>query len=193
MPRSFLLALLLPVVLSPPAWGQLTNVEVLGSMAVRCLGEVPGPVDTFQLSPGNRMPYLRPFLTRHWISRGLTVFVGDSAAVQLGRPIHELRYDPQTASVAYDRTEGDSLVRKVDLSVTHSFISPQGILVDESRCDESVSDVIRAADVERLQLDPWTEARGQPPPVEGWRSWAEPAVIGTSIAAVVYLFFSVRS
>ncbi|HUF11200.1 MAG TPA: hypothetical protein VMO47_17900 [Rhodothermales bacterium] len=193
MSRSFLLALLLPVVLSLPARGQLTNVELLGNMAVRCLGEVPGKIDTFQLSPGNRMPYLRPFLTRHWISRGLTVFIGDSAAVQLGRPIHELRYDPQTASVAYDRAEGDSLVRKVDLSVTHSFISPQGILVDESRCDESVSDVIRSADVERLQLDPWAEARGQPPPVEGWRRWAEPVVVGTSIAAVVYLFFSVRS
>ena len=193
MSRALLLALLLPVVFSPPARGQFTNVEVLGSMAVRCLGEVPATVDTFQLSPGSRMPYLRPFLTRHWISRGLTVFIGDSAVVQLGRPIHELRYDPQTANVTYDRAEGDSLVRKVDLSVTHSFISPQGILIDESRCDESVSDVIRAADAERLQPDPWTEARGQVPPVEGWRRWAEPAVIGTSIAAVVYLFFSVRS
>jgi hypothetical protein len=113
--------------------------------------------------------------------------------VQLGQAIHDLRYDPQTASVTYVRTAGDSLVRKVDLSVSHSFISPQGVLVDEARCDDSVSDIIRAADVDRLQMDQWAETRGQVPSIGGWRNWAEPAVIGTSIAAVVYLFFSVRS
>lgn len=191
--RKLLPALLLLFVLVLPAGAQLTNVEVLGSLAVKCLGDVPGEVDTFRLSSGNRMPYLRPFLTRHWISRGHTVFLSDSTAVYPGQDIHEFRYDPQTAAVVYSRADRDSLVRRIELSITHSFISPQGILFDEGRCSNSASDVIGSADVARLQLDPWEETRGQVPIHRGWRSWAEPAAIGTSLAVVVYLFFSVRS
>lgn len=193
MIRKFLSALFLPLMFISAAQTQPTNVEVLGSLAVRCLGEVPGPIDSFQVSPGNRMPYLRPFLTRHWIERGYTVFVGDSARNSLVRAIHELRYDPQSAAVNYDRFKSDSLVRNIDLTISHSLISPEGMLVDESRCSDTSSDVVRTADVVRLQQDPWEETRGEVPIDRGWRSWAEPTVIGTSLAVVVYLFFSVRS
>lgn len=186
-----LLIFLLCTLGSAPIGAQPTNVEILGRLAVGCLDDVPSSVETFSLVSGPRMPYLRPFLTRNWLDRGLVVFVGDSTVPD--RRVHSLEYRPESASVSYARARKDSLVRTVDLALSHSFLSPEGRLLSESRCREAATDMIRAGDVSRLQQDPWEETRGVVPPQRSWRTWAEPAVIGTSIAVVVYLFFSVRS
>lgn len=190
--RPLLPLILMTAVSVRPAPAQPTNVEILGSLAVKCLGDIPGPVDTFRVRPGARMPFLRPYLTRHWLSHGYSVFVGDSTSAR-DHPMHELRYDPESADVSYERAEKDSLRRTVRLSIAHSFVTPEGRLVEESRCRDTVSDMILATDVPLVQQDPWEEAQGTIPLDRGWRTWAEPAVIGTSIAVVVYLFFSVRS
>lgn len=175
------------------ALAQPTNVEVLGNLAVECLGDVPGSVKVFRLNQGDRMPYLRPFLTRYWLSKGYTVLLEDSVGSNRDRLVHEMRYDPQSAMVTYQLAARDSLARSVDLSISHSFISPDGVLIDEARCRETYGDAIMASDVDRLQSDPWEETRAVVPLDRGWRTWAEPAAIGTSIGVVVYLFFSLRS
>ena len=190
--RPLLLLILTTVLLTGPVTAQPTNVEILGSLAVKCLGDIPGSVDTFRLRSGKRMPFLRPYLTRHWLARGYKVFVEDSASGGK-KPIHELRYDPQSADVTYSRAERDSLTRTVRLSIAHSFVTPEGLLVEESLCRDTLSDTILATDVPLIQQDPWEEAQGIIPLNRGWRTWVEPTVVGASIAIVVYLFFSVRS
>lgn len=193
MLRTLIITLILSVVSAGPIFSQSTNVEILGSLAVKCLGEIPGAVDTFRVRPGKRMPFLRPYLTRHWLSHGYTVYVGDSTTTADRFPIHVLSYDPESANVSYERAERDSLVRTIDLTIAHSFVSPEGKLIEESRCQNTSKDMIFVKDVTRVQQDPWEESQGTIPLDRGWRVWAEPAVIGTSIAVLVYLFFSVRS
>ncbi len=186
------LSLLFAMLTGPVAQAQAqpTNVEVLGDLAVRCLADVPDDVATFRLATSNRMPYLQTSLAAYWLSNGYTVYLGDSTSAG---PLHVLRYDPESAQVKYARADHDSLRRTIDLALSHAFVSPQGLLLRGARCSETVTDLVRAADVDRLQAAPWEEARGVIPPDRGWRTWGEPLVIGSSIAAVVYLFFSVRS
>jgi hypothetical protein len=193
MIRMLFITSMATVVLATGVRAQATNVEVLGTLAVECLGPVPGETDTFRLLPGARMGYLRPALTQHWLEHGYTVFLDDSAKGTGPNTLHELRYEPQSAHVDYARAGKDSLRRTVDLSISHTFVSPRGILISEAHCRQSASDVVRTDDVLRLQKDPWQETHGTIPLDRGWRTWAEPTVIGTSIAVVVYLFFSVRS
>jgi len=194
MLRSLILVAILSAFWVRPLTAQNTNMDVLGGLAVKCLGDIPGPVDTFRVNAGRRMPFLRPYLTRHWLSRGYKVFLPDSVTNFEGpNPIHELRYDAESADVSYERAERDSLRRTIRLTIAHSFISPGGRLVEEARCQDAVSDTILAKDVPLVQGDSWEETHGTVPLNRSWRTWAEPAVIGTSIAVVVYLFFSVRS
>lgn len=193
MARPLILIVLLSAAGAVRVAAQPTNVEILGSLAVKCLGDIPGPVDTFRVRSDRKMPFLRPYLTRHWLEQGYKVFVDDSSSAHGRKHLHELRYDAQSADVTYRQAERDSLRRTVRLSIAHSFVTPEGLLLEESRCQDMVSDTILATDVPLVQQDPWEEARGTLPLDRGWRTWAEPAVIGTSIAIVVYLFFSVRS
>jgi hypothetical protein len=193
MCRTLPLVLCLSAALTGAIRAQPTNVDILGDLAVKCLGEVPAAVDTFRLRSGTRMPFLRPYLTRHWLSRGYTVFLGDTTTVPEHRALHELRYNARSADVTYARVKGDSLMRTIELTMDHSFVSPDGKLIEESSCQNSSSDLIPSTDVARVQKDPWEETHGTIPIDRGWRTWVEPAVIGTSIAVVVYLFFSVRS
>jgi len=174
--------------------GPRSNVDVLGDLAVGCIGDVPDTLSSFLLESSDKMPYLRPRLTSYWRERGHLVFLADSlsAAARAGE-LPRLRYDPEDASVLYDPVDPSQLRRTITISIRHSLVAPSGLIMDDGRCRDEYSDTIGRSDVVLVQRDPFPETRAEIPPEGSWRTWAEPVVLGAAVGVVVYLFFTIRS
>lgn len=196
--RNIILATVLTVfVATAPVWGQSTprtNVEVLGDLAVDCIGHVPDTLSSILVDPSGGMPYLRPRLTEHWKGEGLRVYLADSTASDASLTgLHRLKYAPDDASIAYRSIEHSRLERTVALSVSYSLTAPAGLLVVDDRCMRERTDTIDRSAILIVERDPFPEARGDVPPEGSWRTWAEPVVLAAAVGVVAYLFFSIRS
>ena len=171
-----------------------SNVEVLGRIAISCIGHVPDTLSSFLLESTDRMPYLRPQLTNFWRNQGKKVFLADSLVQPAESPaLFRLRYDPEDALVTYEDAGDSKLSRSVTLAIRHSLVAPSGLLLDDGRCRDDYSDVISRQGVAVVERDAFPETRGRVPPEGSWRDWAEPAVLAASVGVVAYLFFSIRS
>ena len=189
-----LLAAAFTAVVTCSAHGQPTNVDVLGDLAIRCIGHVPDTISSFILESPERMPYLRPRLTAYWHDKGHRVFLSDSVSVGARTlELYRLTYAPEEALVSYEAIEDSRLKRTITLSIGHNMVAPSGLLVDDGRCRDEYADTINRSDILRLQADPFPETRGEIPPEGSWRDWAEPVVLGATVGVVVYLFFTIRS
>jgi hypothetical protein len=172
----------------------LSNVEVLGQLAIDCIGGIPDSLSSFSLESTDRMPYLRPQLTEFWRGQGKQVFLSDSlVSAPQALPLHRLHYDPEEAVVRYDDEKDAKLRRMVTLAIRHSLVAPTGLLVDDGRCRKQYSDVISRQGVALVERDPFPETHGRVPAEGSWRDWAEPAILAASVGVVAYLFFSIRS
>ena len=182
---------------SDNGWAQpavKSNLDILGDLAVGCLGDVPNDLDSFILESGERMRYLQPRLTEYWRSEGKQVFLADSAAGLVPpESLHRLNQNPEEGFVSYLAGDGDKLTRMVSFSVAFQLLAPTGLLVDEGRCSDRYSDSIGRNEILLVERDPFPETRGQVPPEGSWRDWAEPVALGAAIGVVAYLFFTVRS
>ncbi|MFV1979952.1 MAG: hypothetical protein ACC655_02270 [Rhodothermia bacterium] len=174
--------------------GPRSNVDVLGDLAVGCIGDVPDTLSSFLLESSDRMPYLRPRLINYWQEKGHQVFLSDSLSV--AGPAGEfvrLRYDPEEALVSYESADDSQLRRTITISIAHSLVASSGLIMDDGRCRDEYSDTIGRSDVILVQRDPFPETRSEIPPEGSWKTWAEPVVLGAAVGVVVYLFFTVRS
>ena len=183
--------------LSTPAFAQpgpRSNVDVLGDLAVGCIGHVPDTLSSFLLESSDKMQYLRPRLTQYWQERGHLVFLSDSLP-SAGRrgDLARLRYDPEEALVSYESADDSQLRRTITLAIAHSLVAASGLLLDDGRCRDEYSDTIGRSDVIRVQRDPFPETRAEIPPEGNWKRWAEPVVLGAAVGVVAYLFFTIRS
>ncbi len=171
-----------------------TNVEVLGNLAIGCIGSVPDTLSSFLLNTSGNMPYLRPRLTAHWQEQGHRVFLSDSSlADSRALDLHTLTYQPEEALVGFESLEDSQLKRTITLSIGHSLVAPSGLLLDDGRCRKEFIDTVSRGEVVRIQADRFPETRGEIPPEGSWKNWAEPMLLGATVGVVVYLFFSIRS
>lgn len=171
-----------------------TNVDVLGDLAIKCVGRVPDTLSSFLLEASDRMPYLRPRLTNYWRDLGKSVFLADSlTGVAPPADLDRMGYDPEDAEVSYTSADDAQLLRTISLSIRYSLIAPTGLLRDEGRCSDQYSDTINRGIVSLVERDPFPETRGAVPPQRSWRTWAEPVVLAASVGVVAYLFFTIRS
>jgi hypothetical protein len=183
--------------IAPACWAQSiprSNVDLLGDLAVGCIGDVPDTLSSFVLETTERMPYLRPRLTQHWSERGHLIFVSDSvSSITPSKELSRLRYDPERASVFYESADNSRLRRTITLSIAHSYVAPSGLLLDDGRCQDEFVDMISRDEVLIVQRDPFPETRAEVPAEGSWRTWAEPVVLGAAVGLVAYLFFTIRS
>lgn len=171
-----------------------SNVEVLGDLAIRCIGDVPDTLSSFLVESPGSMPYLRPRLTAYWRNRGHRVFLADSLSpATRAVALFRLRYNPEEAVVSYEAADKAQLRRTISLAIGHTLVAPSGLLADEGRCRDVYTDVISRAGIPIVERDPFPETRGQIPPEGSWRDWAEPVVLAAAVGVVTYLFFSIRS
>lgn len=171
-----------------------SNVEILGDLAIGCIGTVPDSLSSFVLESSDRMPYLRPRLTEYWRGRGQQVFLSDSLAGLNPPPdLSRMTYDPEDAQVLYETADEAQLQRTITLLIRYSLVAPTGLLEDEGRCRDEYSDRIGRGVVDLVQRDPFPETRAEVPPQKTWRTWAEPVVLAASVGVVAYLFFTIRS
>ncbi len=192
--RLLFLTIMFAAVVPGLTYAQRSNVDILGDLAVGCIGPVATDIPAFILDPSSGMPYLRPRLTRFWRDLGKEVYLADSVAIGgLGMSLHRLRYVPEEAVVSYAPLDGGQLERTISLSISHSLVEPAGLLIDDGRCRDQFTDSISRSAVLAVERDPFPETRGEIPQEGSWRDWGEPVVLGASVAIVVYLFFSIRS
>lgn len=174
--------------------GPRSNVDVLGDMAIGCIGGVPDSLTSFVLESPGRMPYLRSRLTNYWLERGQEVFVSDSisSAARLAG-LARLKYDPENVRVSYESADDSQLRRTVSIAIAHSLIAASGLVLDDGRCRDESSDTIQRSDIVLVQRDPFPETHAEIPAEGSWKRWAEPVVLGAAVGVVAYLFFSIRS
>jgi hypothetical protein len=173
---------------------QPTNVDVFGNLAVQCLGGVPDTSRALMLNAPEGMPYVRSALTKHWLSEGIGVYLTDSArAEEVPAHLTVLRYGVEDAGIEYSRTSRRTFRRSVRLALRYDLASPSGRLISDDRCRRAYTDDLAVSLLDTIQPDPYPEARAQLTGRSGPGRFLEPIVLGTAMATIVYLFFTVRS
>jgi hypothetical protein len=193
LPALFVLISLLPTG-RQSSFAQPTNVEVFGTLAIDCLGAVPDTLQAFVLSPPDTMHYVRAALNVHWLKAGKKVWLA-SAEPGVARPVDlsVLRYVVDEATIVYETLSRSSFERFVWLGVHYDLVSAGGRVLADNRCRRSFSDEIQTSNLLKVQPDPYPEARAALVRKPGFGRIVEPVVLGTAMATIVYLFFTVRS
>lgn len=180
-----LAAVLLAV--SIPAPAQTTNAEVFQQLAVRCLDAVPGTAQAFRLEAPGPMPYLRAALVQHWTEQGRALYLADSAAA-----LPRLHYEIEEVGVAYAREGRRRLRRAVTLALRYTFTGPDGRLLHDDRCRDTVTDTLPRSARAAVESAAFPETQAEAPPA-GWRRrYLEPALLLAATAVTVALFFNLR-
>jgi hypothetical protein len=168
-----------------------TNLELLQSLAVGCLGEaVPDSMSTFRLASPAQMPYLRTALVQRWQDAGRTIYVAaDTAAIAL--PL--LTYEIESVDVAYARAGRRRVERVVSLALQYALTAADGRLLRDARCRDAHTDTIHRDILPDIESAAHPETQADPPP-GGWlRRYAQPAIVVAATVVTAYLFFSLRS
>ena len=188
LPAGLLLCLL--GLLTGPARGQPTNVEVLQALAVACLADVPDTAAAFRMAAPERAPYLRPALVDDWQRSGRTVYLPDTTAASA---LPRLAYDVEDVEVAYARARGRRVQRRVALALRYTWTGADGRILAEDRCRDARTDTLDRRDLAAVEDPAFPEATAEPPPAGWLRRYVEPAVLVAATAVGVYLFFTLRS
>jgi hypothetical protein len=172
-----------------PARAQESNRVTLERLALACLAEAPGNLDTFRLAAPDSLPYLRTALTNAWLGRGNRIVLGDST----GADVPVLRYHISDARVDYRRLRRNTYRREVAIRIDYSVVGADGMLQDDGLCADSAVDTVRVADLALLEDRAFPETVGNRPEGGFLRRIIEPAVLVSAVAVGVFLFFSLRS
>lgn len=176
------------------AAAQPTNAEVMGRLAVACLGDAPDTLTVFKLDAHEIAPYLRSALHDHWVTTGRRVYLADSTRPDASSPnMSVLRYRIEDAGVTYQAVTRKNFRRSIWLAVQYDISTGGGLLLADDRCRHVYEDQLANSILDVIQPDSYPETRSELTRMPGRSRFVKPVVLGTAMATVVYLLFTVRS
>jgi hypothetical protein len=124
------------------------------------------------------------------MSQGVEVFDASLDSTGTGRLV---RLSLERAGVTYARADHGQVDRVVQLDLRVSSTEPDGRILYDALCTDTVTDQVPRGSLDRLDDTNWPETRAEHPAAGWFGRVVKPAVIGAATAVGAFLFFSLRS
>ncbi len=161
-------------------------IAVTDSMAISCFDDFSDQ-KTIGLISTDSFPSIRSGLIDGWKELGLAVFdlgMESSSASEMDRLV---RYRIESIDVRYQE-EGKNLSRDIDLVLYQTSSDNKLRVLSNGRCEKNLRDLVRK-DIPRQEPPDFKMSFNR----KGKARFIKPALLTGTVAAISYLFFTVRS